>query len=168
MSIKNDLDLIRQQEDELQFYLFSAETAWEVGNRLRDEALARGAAMTFEVQVAGRTLFYGQTGFAPADQMEWIRRKRNVVMRFARSSYAIGLDLQQQGKTIEEKYGLPVAEYATHGGGFPIVLRGTGCVGSVIASGLPQREDHAMVVNALAAVLGVEVTRLPEATPQPA
>lgn len=165
MSIENDLELILRQEDELQFYVFSAETAWEVGNRLHEDALARGAAMTFEIQVAGRTLFYAQTGFAPADQMEWIRRKRNVVMRFARSSYAIGLDLQQQGKSIEDKYGLPVAEYATHGGGFPIVLRGTGCVGSVIASGLPQREDHAMVVNALAAVLGIEVTRLPEATP---
>jgi len=165
VSIENDLELILRQENELQFYLFSAETAWEVGSRLHEDAIARAAVMTFEVQIAGRILFYAQTGFAPADQMEWIRRKRNVVMRFGRSSYAIGLDLQQQGKTTEEKYGLPVAEYATHGGGFPIVLRGTGCVGSVIASGLPQREDHAMVVNALAGVLGVEVTRLPEATP---
>jgi uncharacterized protein (UPF0303 family) len=165
VSIQNDLDLILQQEDELQFYLFSAETAWEVGNRLRDDAIARGAAMTFEVQIAGRTLFLAQTGFAPADQMEWIRRKRNVVLRFGRSSYAVGLDLQQQGKTIEEKYGLPAAEFATHGGGFPIVLRGTGCVGSVIASGLPQRQDHAMVVDALAAVLAVTVTPLPDVTP---
>lgn len=168
MSIRIDLEVIAQQERELQFYLFSAETAWEIGNLLYQEATARKASMSFEIQIAERTLFYAAAGFPPADQMEWIRRKRNVVTRFGRSSYAVGLELQEQGKTLEQKYGLTVAEYATHGGAFPIVLRGTGCVGSVIASGLPQREDHAIVVDALAAVLGVEVVRLSGETGQPA
>lgn len=160
MSIESDLERIRQQEVMLQFDSFSAATAWAVGSRMREDVLARSATMTLEVQIAGRTLFYASTGFAPADQMEWIRRKRNVVMRFGRSSYAVGLELEQQSKTIEQKYGLSTGEYATHGGAFPLVLRGTGCVGSVIASGLPQRQDHALVVNALAAVLGVDVVRL--------
>ncbi len=100
VSIENDLELILRQEDELQFYVFSAETAWEVGNRLHEDALARGAAMTFEIQVAGRTLFYAQTGFAPADQMEWIRRKRNVVMRFARSSTRSGWTSSNKAKAL--------------------------------------------------------------------
>ena len=160
MGSANDLKIIAEQEATLQFSSFSADTAWAVGSRLRADAVTRVATMTFEVQIAGRTLFYATSGSAPADQMDWIRRKRNVVMRFGRSSYAVGLELEQQGKTIEQKYGLAVADNATHGGGFPIVLRGTGCVGSVIASGLPQREDHAMVVDALAAVLGVDVVRL--------
>lgn len=160
MSIASDLEMIRQQEQTLQFDSFSADTAWAVGGHLRAQALERMAAMTFEVQIAGRTLFYAATGDAPADQMEWIRRKRNVVMRFGRSSYALGLELEQQGKTFEQKYGVAPADYATHGGGFPIVLRATGCVGSVIASGLPQRQDHALVVDALAAVLAKNVVRL--------
>src|SRR5665213_2731681 len=87
VSIESDLEMIRQQEQALWFDAFSTETAWRIGNRLRADAIARAASMTFEVQVAGRTLFYAASGFAPADQMEWIRRKRNVVMRFARSSY---------------------------------------------------------------------------------
>lgn len=61
---------------------------------------------------------------------------------------------------MEERHGLTLAEYALHGGGFPIVLRGTGYVGSVIASGLAQREDHAMVVAALSEVLGMSVPTL--------
>lgn len=162
MSIATDLANIAEQELILQFAAFCSDTAWAVGSHLRSAAVRRNSAMTFAIEVAGRTLFYAATGFAPADQMEWIRRKRNVVMRFGRSTYAVGLELQQQGKTLEQKYGVPTAEYATHGGGFPIFLRGTGCVGSVIASGLPQREDHAMVVDALAAVLGVDVVRLGE------
>ena len=168
MSIATDLAEIQLQEQVLQFAAFSAETAWAVGCHLRAEALRQKAAMTFAIELAGRTLFYAATGFPPADQMEWIRRKRNVVMRFARSSYGVGLELEQQGKTLEQKYGLNVAEYATHGGGFPIVLHGTGCVGSVVASGLPQRADHAMVVNALAAALNVEVVRLSPQAPQSA
>ena len=161
MSIETDLATIARQEQQLQFACFGADTAWELGSSLRAAAIARGAAMTFEVQVAGRTLFVAATEGAPAGQLDWIRRKRNVVTRFCRSSYAVGLQLELDGKTIEQRHGLTLADYAMHGGGFPILLRGTGCVGSVIASGLHQREDHAMVVDALAAVLRVEVERLP-------
>lgn len=161
MSIEQDLAIIAQQESALVFPSFGAETAWQVGNALRADALARKAAMTFKIQVAGRTLFLAATEGAVAGQQDWIRRKRNVVMRFNRSSYAIGLELEATGKSIEERHGLTLAEFAMHGGGFPILLRGTGCVGTVIASGLAQRVDHAMVVDALAAVLGVTVPRLP-------
>jgi uncharacterized protein (UPF0303 family) len=161
VSIETDLATIAVQERQLQFAAFGADTAWELGSRLRADAQARGAAMTFEVQIAGRTLFLATTEGAPAGQLDWIRRKRNVVTRFGRASYAVGLQLELDGKTIEQRHGLTLADYAMHGGGFPILLAGTGCVGSVIASGLHQRVDHAMVVNALAAQLGVDVERLP-------
>jgi uncharacterized protein (UPF0303 family) len=115
--------------------------------------------MTFEIQVAGRTLFACTTDGAPAGQADWIRRKRNTVMRFGRSSYAMGLMLELEGKTIEARHGLTLADFAMHGGGFPVVLRGTGLVGSVVLSGLPQR-DHAMVVEAISTVLGVEAPAL--------
>jgi len=82
------------------------------------------------------------------------------VMRFGRSSYALGLDLELKGQPLEARHGLTLADYAMHGGGFPIVLKGTGCVGSIIASGLHQRVDHAIVVDAIAEILGVDVVRL--------
>jgi uncharacterized protein (UPF0303 family) len=47
-----------------------------------------------------------------------------------------------------------------HGGGFPILLEGTGPVGSVVISGLPQRDDHNMVIMALAKLLEKDVPRL--------
>ncbi len=160
MSLETDLAGIAVQEAALVWDGFGAEQAWAVGCRLREGAVQRGAAMTFEIQVAGRTLFLAATEGAPAGQLDWIRRKRNVVMRFGRSSYAVGLMLERDGKTIEERHGLTLAEYAMHGGGVPVIVHGTGCVGSVIASGLHQREDHAMVVEAMAGVLGVEAERL--------
>lgn len=154
--IDSDLQVIAAQEKALQFDSFGADVAWEIGSALRADAVARSAAMTFEIQLAGRTIFSCATDGAPSSQADWIRRKRNVVMRFGRSSYAIGLQLDLDGKTLEARHGLSLIDYATHGGGFPIVLRGTGCVGSIVASGLTQREDHDMVVNAIAALLGID------------
>ena len=72
----------------------------------------------------------------------------------------MGLLLEKEGKTIEQRHGLTLADFAMHGGGVPIVLTGTGLVGSVVSSGLDQRTDHSMVVKALAGVLGVTVPEL--------
>ena len=160
MSIETDLDIIAQQERLLQFPAFSAATAWDLGLRLRTAALATGEPMTIEIQLAGRNLFACSTGFAPAGQADWIRRKRNTVLRFGRSSYAMGLMLEREGKTIEARHGLTLADFAMHGGGFPIVLRDTGLVGCIVVSGLPQRDDHNMVVSALANLLDIEAPRL--------
>jgi len=160
-TLDEDLRLIAEQERLLHFASFSADTAWAVGSALRAEALARKAGMTFEIQIAGRTLFACSTAGAAPGQVDWIRRKRNVVMRFGRSSYAVGLQLQLEGKTIEERHGLTLAEYAMHGGGVPILLEGTGLVGSVVSSGLDQRTDHELVVKAMAGVLGVSIPTLP-------
>jgi len=160
-TLDDDLRLIAEQERLLQFASFSTETAWAVGSGLRAEALARKAGMTFEVQIAGRTLFACSTEGAAPGQADWIRRKRNVVMRFGRSSYAVGLQLQLEGKTIEERHGLTLSDFAMHGGGVPILLAGTGLVGSVVSSGLDQRTDHGLVVGVMAGVLGVSVPALP-------
>jgi uncharacterized protein (UPF0303 family) len=64
--------------------------------------------------------------------------------------------LERDGETMEARHGLGLADYAAHGGGFPLWVRGVGCVGSVIVSGMPQRDDHHVAVAAIAKVLGVE------------
>lgn len=161
MNLERDMELVADQERTLRFGTFSADTAWAIGSALRADALARSAGMTFEIQLAGRTLFLGTTDGAKAEHADWIRRKRNVVQKFARSSYWMSLELQLKGKSMPDRHeGTSYAEYAMHGGGFPIYLNGTGLVGSIIASGLHQRVDHAMVVEAIAAVLNRNVVRL--------
>jgi uncharacterized protein (UPF0303 family) len=160
VSIETDLDIIAEQERLLQFPSFSSATAWELGLRLRDAALQVEPPMTVEIQLAGRTLFACCTGDAPAGQADWIRRKRNTVLRFGRSSYAMGLMLERDGKTIEARHGLTLADYAMHGGGFPIALRDTGLVGCAIVSGLPQRDDHTMVAAAIADILKIQAPQL--------
>jgi uncharacterized protein (UPF0303 family) len=82
------------------------------------------------------------------------------VARFHRSSYAVGLSLKAKNESLFEKQGLSVADYATHGGSFPLAVDGAGVVGCVTVSGLAQRADHELVVEALCAELGRDYAQL--------
>lgn len=160
MGAAEDLTIIDQQEAALRFSSFNSETAWRLGNAMRARLLASGTGGTIEIEISGQLLFACSTPGATPGQSDWIRRKRNTVRRFARSSYAVGRILERDGLTMEGRHGLQLADYAAHGGGFPILLDGTGAVGSAIVSGLPQREDHGLVVSAISEVLGVRVPML--------
>jgi len=155
-----DLERIALQEQRLQFERFDATTAWTLGARLKDAAEARGFAVAIDIQLHGQPLFfYAMPGTTP-DNVDWIRRKRNVVMRFQRSSYAVGLQLQQQQTTLEKQLHVDPRDYAAHGGCFPLNLIGTGCIGTITVSGLPQRQDHELVVEVLAGLLGQPLAEL--------
>ena len=52
--------------------------------------------------------------------------------------------------------GLNLMDYAPQGGGFPIHIKGTGVVGAVTVSGVPERQDHGFVVEMLCRFLGVD------------
>jgi len=160
MEIERDLARIAEQERRLRFPRFDSRTAWEIGARLKAAAEARGVAVTIEIRLAAQTLFlYAMEGTAPVNA-DWARRKRNVVELHGRSSYAVGLGLKQGGGSLEEKLGLPTRDYAAHGGSFPLALEGSGPVGTITVSGLPQREDHTLIVAVLADYLGLPVAEL--------
>jgi uncharacterized protein (UPF0303 family) len=150
-----DLAAIARQEQRLVFDRFDHATAWDIGNRLKQAAEANGAAVAIEIRLAGQTLFfYAMPGTTPANA-DWARRKRNLVDLQQQSSYAVGLRLARDGQTLESKLGLPARDYTAHGGSFPLRLHGAGCVGSITVSGLPQRDDHHLIVSVLADYLGV-------------
>jgi len=160
MDLNKDLEVIARQERELLLPRFDEEVAWELGVRLRELAVHRQLPVTIEVRRFGQPLFYSAMKGTAPDNAEWVRRKGNVVARFHRSSYAIGLSLQQTNSTLAEKYELPAADYASHGGSFPLSVTGAGVVGSVTVSGLPQRKDHELVVEALCSQLGLDYRQL--------
>lgn len=164
MSIAEDLAKVAVQESELVLPNFDAETAWKLGETLRQGAALRNHKVAIDVRRFGQQLFFVALEGATPDNGEWVRRKSNTVARFLRSSYAVGLQLQQKNTDMMQKYGLPLSEYAAHGGSFPLAVRGAGVIGSVTVSGLPQRSDHELVVEALCLILGKHYgsLRLPE------
>lgn len=160
MSKNEDLERIALQERELQLPRFDAHIAWDLGARLRTMAADRGLAVVIDVRRFGQPLFYAAMEATTPDNVEWVRRKSNVVARFHSSSYAVGLKEKVKKDTLQESQGLPLADYATHGGSFPLAVIGAGVVGSVTVSGLPQRADHELVVEALCAMLGRDYEQL--------
>ena len=82
---------------------FDEEMAWKLGSRLRDLALARRLPVVIEIKRFGLPLFYSALDGSTPDNAEWVRRKGNIVARFHRSSYAIGLELKQANSTLAEK-----------------------------------------------------------------
>jgi len=160
MDIDTDIARIAAQERRLRFPRFDSGTAWELGARLKAAAEARGVAVTIEIRLAGTTLFfYAMEGTAPVNA-DWARRKRNVADLYGRSSYAVGLALTRDDSSLEQTVGLPTRDYAAHGGSFPLALEGAGPVGTITVSGLPQRADHALIVEVLASFLGLPVGEL--------
>jgi uncharacterized protein (UPF0303 family) len=153
MGLSEDLEKIALQESELVLPQLDAETAWQLGSLLRTMCVERSLAVVIDVRRFGQPLFYAAMEGTTPDNVEWVRRKSNVVARFHRSSYAVGLREKQKGQTIYENQGLSLSDYATHGGSFPLRVAGAGIVGSVTVSGLPMREDHELVIEALCALL---------------
>jgi uncharacterized protein (UPF0303 family) len=169
MPIPEDLAAIARQEAELHFSSFDYDTAWRLGQSLRELATSRNQSLVIDIRRFGQPhqpLFYTALAGTTPDNPRWVQRKSNVVARFHRSSYGLGLFLQHNNTTIPEKYALPDAEYAAHGGAFPIHVTGTGIIGSVAVSGLPQREDHNLVVEALCIQLNRDPRTLRLPTPQ--
>lgn len=155
MALDLDLERIATQERLLHWPHFDAESAWKLGSLLHEWAVDRKLPIVIDVRRFGQPLFYSAVAGSTPDNAEWVRRKSNVVARFHRSSYSLGLSLQDQKTTLLEKFALPLADYAAHGGSFPITVSVVGVIGSVTVSGLPQRADHELAVEALCSQLGV-------------
>jgi uncharacterized protein (UPF0303 family) len=154
MSLLEDIERIAFQERELRLPRLDARVAWELGTHLKAMAEERGLSLVIDVRRFNQPLFYAALEGTTPDNAEWVRKKCNVVARFHRSSYGFGLNLRMKNTTLLERYGLPVADYAADGGAFPLRVEGAGIVGTVTVSGLPQRDDHEFVVEALCATLG--------------
>ena len=69
-------------------------------------------------------------------------------------SLLVGLRGRLGGGRIEDHAWFDQSRYAAHGGSFPVYVADVGAVATVTVSGLPQVQDHNLVVQALREVLG--------------
>jgi uncharacterized protein (UPF0303 family) len=141
------------EEQELQFSTFDNDDAWALGAALVHAARRQHAPVAVDVSRNSHQLFHAALPGATPDNDSWIRRKARVVNRFGHSTLYVRQASIERGTTFEEQFGLDPAKYAAHGGGFPILVRNVGQIGVVVVSGLPQLDDHRMVVAAIRAHL---------------
>jgi uncharacterized protein (UPF0303 family) len=137
------------EEEELQFASFTNDDAWALGSALVSTARQDRAPVAIDITRNGHQLFHAALPGATPDNDAWIQRKSRVVQRFGHSSLYMRQLCAAEHTTVEEKFGLDPQRFAAHGGAFPILIRSVGPVGVVVVSGLPQVDDHRMVVAAL-------------------
>ena len=155
MSLESDIAQLALQEERLRFDRLGEDDAWALGSQMRAAAQAQGLPLVIDIRIGNRPLFYAALPGTTPENPDWVRRKVNTVMRFHRSSYRVGREHELRGRQLDATRGVDPMDYAAAGGGFPIHLRGTGVIGAVTVSGVPQREDHNFVARSLSDFLGV-------------
>ncbi|GGY65770.1 UPF0303 protein [Streptomyces olivaceoviridis] len=148
------LEELEAQERRLVFRRFTHDDAWALGSLLVGLARERQAPVAIDIHRAGQQLFHAALPGSTPDNDAWIARKRRVVERYGAASYLVGARFRAKGTTFEDSSRLDPDVYAAHGGSFPITVEGVGVIGAVTVSGLPQLQDHRLVVEALEEFLG--------------
>jgi uncharacterized protein (UPF0303 family) len=143
------LEQLLAEEAELQFDHLTQEDALALGMKLLERARRDRLPVVIDVALAGLTVLHCALPGCRPDNEDWVRRKRNTVSRFWHSSFYMGRYYASKGTSLTDKPHIAPSEYVDHGGSFPLLVRGLGCVGSITVSGLAQEEDHALVVDVL-------------------
>lgn len=146
-----DIAELEAEYARLELERFDEARALRLGQILLDMALAGKMPVVVNIRTADRTLFHAALpGAAPLNDL-WARRKSNVALMFQLPSLLVGQRHKAKDESLE-RHGLPVGDYADNGGAVPIRVRGAGVVAVATVSGLPQVEDHRLVVRAIKAL----------------
>jgi uncharacterized protein (UPF0303 family) len=143
------LDSIADDEDELHFAKFDFDDAWTIGSRLVELARLRELPVAIDISRGGQRLFHAALPGTRPDNDEWIERKIRAALRFGHSSLYLSVQRQLDGRSLAEAMDVDPLRYAAAGGCFPVHVDGCGIIATITVSGLPQVEDHRLVVEVI-------------------
>lgn len=138
---------------ELQFPGFSPDDSLNLGLLLVELGKERDLPIAIDITKGRQVLFHVALPGATPDNDHWIRAKQRTAARYEVPSLLVGLRGRLGGGRIEDQGWFDERRYAAHGGSFPVYVTGVGAVATVTVSGLPQVQDHDLVVEALREVL---------------
>ena len=144
------LALLEEQDSTIGFASFGHDDAWQLGRAIVERAVADGLAITVAITFGEQRVFHAARPGTSADNDDWLARKARVVSRFDAPSLLVGLRARMHGVDFNAVFGLDPARYAAAGGAFPLRVNGS-LIGAVAVSGLAERDDHDLVVEALEA-----------------
>ena len=169
MEARELLELLERQEDLLRFDSFTDEDARRLGNILADIAAENPAPTTVRVTI-GDTVVFQYTDSPEADvRLGWVTRKYNLIRKTGHSSMHACVRNRKLGELADKAAQEDV--YGFGCGGFPIRLKDepiteenkiSSIIGCAALSGLPDPQDHDLVVRALEQYLGVEAPKTPD------
>jgi len=149
MSDDTLLEDLLDQERRLVFDRFDNDTAIALGMRIVQRARERSLSIVVDVSRGEQRLFYCALPGTSADNEFWVEGKNAVVRRFGHSSFYVGQRARLRGQDFATSQMVEPSRFRAHGGAFPILVANVGMVGTATVSGLPQAEDHRLVVEVI-------------------
>ena len=143
------LESLLEEERALVLERFDYDFAWALGSHMRDEASARALPVAIEVTHGLDRVFFALMPGATPDNFDWTHRKAAVVYRLHHSSLYMRIAAQQGGYDFNARFRLPETEFAASGGAVPLIVRNAGLIGVAAVSGLPDVDDHRLVIESL-------------------
>ncbi|GAA5832355.1 hypothetical protein JCM3766R1_002394 [Sporobolomyces carnicolor] len=142
-----------QKAETLRLTSFTSQTAHALGESIRAHIRKSAPGKAAIVQItSGSTeqlLYFSTTAEGSLlDNKVWAQRKWRSVIRFGKSTAS--LNVKWPSGVVPSHYAAPELDYACHGGGYPLRVKGVEpIVGVVVVSGLTQEEDHQSIVDVL-------------------
>jgi uncharacterized protein (UPF0303 family) len=127
----------------------SNDDAIDLGLLALKRAREQHLTVAFEVHRSGRVLFRAALPGSTPDNDRWLAGKARVVESFHHSTLYERVRHEENDVDFYAGSGLSPELFAAHGGGIPIAIKGTGVVGALIVSGLPQVDDHNFAIDIL-------------------
>lgn len=155
---ESDIPKVLSHEEILVFKSFEEADAWQLGTLMRTEAAKYDQGVVIDIRRGEDVLFFTAMPGTTAVNGDWARRKRNLSNLTHNSSYLTWLQVNYENAKGKIE-GLEKVDYAWAGGCFPIRVVGQGVVATATVSGLPQRDDHKLVVDAIAEYLGIDLAQ---------
>jgi len=141
---------------------FSYDDAWQLGSRLVSECRAKELPVTIAIRLGEQRVFHAALPGTSSDNDSWVDRKSRIVQRFRIASLEVARRYVGDGDGAVDRwlaaFGLDPATYFPAGGAVPILVRGC-LVGVLCVSGLASDADHALAVDALAALARTQTDR---------
>ncbi|KAM0343593.1 hypothetical protein ACHAPU_008344 [Fusarium lateritium] len=153
------LEELKADSDSFTLASFTTEDAFALGNLLYARLYpfaTQGKPTVISIALANTSQVIFQTVTGPGtvpDNEQWVRRKRNTVLRFGSSTWFMHNKMKGDEDAFAAKYAIADSnkgDYAIHGGAIPIRVQGVeGIVAIVVVSGLKQDEDHGVIADVI-------------------
>ena len=138
-----------EEEQILRLPSLTNSDAVEIGEIATTLGNQRKVPIAIQVRIGDWIVFHASLPGSTAENDSWIARKARVVLATGNSTMFERVLAEEQDIDWYLVNGLPEETHAIHGGGLPLKVKGMGCVGILLISGLPQVQDHLLGVEVL-------------------
>lgn len=144
------MNILKKQEEVLQFDHFSNDDAFELGSFMVSYARKHNITIAISIRLNnGCILFQHCPDGTNLLNQKWMNRKFNSVKIMERSSLLSAFAFEHDNNTLET-HALSTNDFALCGGGFPIRIKSSKTViGAIITSNLYHIADHEFIISCL-------------------